>query len=81
MSLDLLDQIQAIATPFNEVIAAEIVDNGSRLEPFSVWTQCGQRFDLVARMDHGQLLGLRAVLDDAEAIWNGHDAMAWDSAI
>jgi len=26
-------------------------------------------------------MGLRAVIDDAEAIWNGHDAMAWDSTI
>lgn len=81
MPLDLLDQIQAIATPFDEVITAEFADNGSRLEAFSIWTQCGRRFDLIAQIDRWQTTGLRAVIDDAEAIWNGHDAMAWDYAI
>lgn len=79
MPLDTLDLIHAIATPFDDSFDAEVVDNGSRLEPFPIWTQCGRRFDLIARIDRWQPLDLRAVIEDVDAVWNGHDATAWDS--
>lgn len=81
MPVDLLDQIQAITTPFDDAFDAEIVDAGERLEPLAIWTHCGRRFDLIARVERWQTLALRAVIDDAEAIWNGHDAPAWESAV
>ena len=78
MDTTLLDRLEAIPTPFDDVFDSELLRCGPVLEALSIWTHCGLRLDLVARSIGWQTLSLREVIDDVQATWSGTDDAAWD---
>ena len=43
MTTTLLDQILAIASPFDDAFDAELLPCGPTIEPLPIWTHCGRR--------------------------------------
>lgn len=75
-----LDDVLATPTPFDDVFSDDLFDQGEVVRPFPVWTQCGRRIDLQARMIGWRPLSLWRVMEDAEATFGGFDEEAWESA-
>lgn len=78
MTAALLDQLLASPSPFDDVFDSELLPYGPTIEPMPIWTHCGRRIDLEARCLGWLPLGLRHVISDAEASWNGTDDAAWE---
>jgi hypothetical protein len=78
MSFDLLDQIQAINSPFDDIFDPDVLHCGASLEPITIWTDGGQRGVLMARTLGWTTLTLWEVIDDAQATWNGDDDACWE---
>ncbi|MCP9825945.1 hypothetical protein [Synechococcus sp. EJ6-Ellesmere] len=49
------------------------------MELLPVWTHCGRRIDLQARVLGWQPVSIWRVIDDAQATWSGNDAAAWEA--
>ena len=73
-----LEAILATASPFDDAFDSELFADAERLEPLPIWTDCGRRVDLLARSIGWRVLGLREVIDDAQANWSGHDDAGWE---
>ena len=79
MDTTLLDRLEAIPTPFDDVFDPELLRCGPVQEALAIWTHCGRRLDLIASCIGWQTLSLREVVDDVQATWSGADDAAWDS--
>lgn len=75
-----LDAVLAAASPFDDVFADDLLLHGDVVSPFPVWTQCGRRIDLQARMHGWRALSLWRVVEDAEATFSGFDDDAWEGS-
>jgi len=79
MDTTLLDRLEAIPTPFDDVFDPELLRCGPVQEALSIWTHCGRRLDLIASCIGWQTLSLCEVVDDVQATWSGAVDAAWDS--
>ena len=73
-----LEVVLAAPSPFDDVFADDLLDQGDVVRSFLVWTQCGRRIDLQARMNGWRPLSLWRVREDAEATFSGFDEDAWE---
>lgn len=78
MTAALLDQLLSSPTPFDDIFDNELLPCGPTIEPMPIWTNCGRRIDLEARCFGWLPLGLRHVISDADANWNGTDDASWE---
>ncbi|WP_143592874.1 hypothetical protein [Synechococcus sp. 8F6] len=79
MDSNLIDQILAVDSPFDDAFDGDVFGCGPTLQPLPIWTHCGRRIDLLACNLGWLTLSLREVIDDAEANWSGDDDAAWDA--
>lgn len=78
MSLSSLHAVFSTPSPFDDLFADDLLDCGDMVEPLKIWTHCGRRIDLQARVQGWRPLSIWRVIDDAQATWSGNDAAAWE---
>ena len=74
-----LETILATASPFDDQFDSEALMQDIRIEPLPIWTQCGRRIDLQARLLGWQVLSVREVVEDAQATWASWDDGGWEN--
>lgn len=73
-----LEDILAAPSPFEDAFSDDLLVQGEVVRTFPVWTECGRRIDLHARMLGWRPLCLWRVMEDAEATFTGLDDDGWE---
>lgn len=74
-----IEEVLAAPSPFDDAFADDLLEQGNVVGSFPVWTHCGRRIDLQARMQGWRPLSLWQVIEDADATFRGDDDAAWES--
>jgi hypothetical protein len=78
MNSHAIEEVFAAPSPFDDVFADDLFEQGEVVDSFPIWTHCGRRIDLQARMLGWRPLALWQVIDDAEATFRGDDDAGWE---
>lgn len=78
MAHDAVTEVLAVPSPFDDVFADDLLEQGAVVSSFPVWTHCGRRIDLQARMLGWSPQALWQVIEDAEATFRGDDDAGWE---
>lgn len=78
MNSNAIEEVFAAPSPFDDAFADDLLEQGDVVDSFPIWTHCGRRIDLQARMNGWRPMSLWQVIEDADATFQGDDDAGWE---